>query len=155
MYGNFFVEIKSEFSVPFQVGEEKAFVDVNNSNYISFKCCGIRTAMLHWSFIQFPFSLRVRGLEEDVVEGPQVSISESFLLSFLCGFPQTVLFQSSLPSQLRPCAFLPCFHSVAFHPSKSQFVFLIWYGCPCVSLIFSWRESWFLDLDWFFFFVFP
>lgn len=69
MYGDIFAEIKSEFSVPFQVGEEKAFVDVNNSNYISFKCCGIRGAMLCWSFVQFPFSLRDRGLEEDVVEG--------------------------------------------------------------------------------------
>lgn len=59
-YFFFFVEIKSEFSAPFQVGGEKAFLDVNNSNCISFKCCGIRTAMLLWSFVQFPFSISLR-----------------------------------------------------------------------------------------------
>lgn len=79
MYGDIFAEIKSEFSVPFQVGEEKAFVDVNNSNYISFKCCGIRAAMLCWSFVQFPFSLRDRGLEEDVVEGLHFWVLPPFL----------------------------------------------------------------------------
>lgn len=149
----FFVEIRSEFSVPFQVGEEKAFVDVNKNNCISLKCCRVRTAMLRWSFVSFPFSLRVRGRR--IWWNLQVSISDSFLLSFLWDFPWAVLFQSHLPSQLRPGAFLLVSILLLFIPSQSGCLFLICCGYLCVSLIFPWPESWFLDLDWYFFFVFP
>lgn len=153
MYTNFFVEMKSEFSVPFQVGEEKAFVDVNKNNCISLKCCRIRTAMLCWSFVSFPFSLRVRGrrIWWRAHRSPFLTPSS---------FPFSEIFHGQCYSKAiyLPNRGLVHFLLVSilllFIPSKSGCLFLIWCGCLCVSVIFPWPESWFLDLDWYFFLCF-
>lgn len=86
-----------------QVRQEKAFIDVNNSNCISFKC-GTRTAVLLWSLVSFQYQLEAwRRLWWRAHSSPFLSLSS---------FPFSVVFHSVLPKQLTFSNGASCFSSL-------------------------------------------